>query len=163
MGIASTRALLPAGYAWSGRTLAFPWLFRTATSSTRSCEPVIDAKVGSERGIEFRRAYSTTLSQRRSTRTCKTLDLTSYNLMTIRNFSHFKEQGWRNIEEQDEAGNTPLLKAALDGDSEGIEVLLKAGADINAKNKVCKILANSFQQKRYKRNNKTELLLLPSS
>lgn len=35
----------------------------------------------------------------------------------------------------DQAGNTPLIRAALYGDREKVEALLKTGADVNAKNK----------------------------
>ncbi len=35
----------------------------------------------------------------------------------------------------DQAGNTPLIRAARDGDTEKVEALLKTGADVNASNR----------------------------
>mmetsp|Transcript_45116 Transcript_45116/g.109883 ORF Transcript_45116/g.109883 Transcript_45116/m.109883 type:complete len:126 (-) Transcript_45116:134-511(-) len=40
-----------------------------------------------------------------------------------------------NLEEQDSAGNTPLLLAADRGDVEAVELLLWAGASLHARNK----------------------------
>jgi hypothetical protein len=103
-----------------------PWLFQA--SAARTC------KLFRSRGIFVVAAATNRIRHPR----LKVSADTALHKVPVRGLtsSHFKENGWRNIEEPDEAGNTPLLRAALDGDSEGVEVLLKAGADINARNKV---------------------------